>query len=308
MREIHRSSFPTFALEAAALAAVLTIAGCGASGSSAPAALSAQVDAVASSQAKQPKLSSAQVKAIGQSVVTGVASSSEAMTVPGVTGAGGAYVRGSLPACVTESPNPPVDANGNGIPDDETYLFDCSAVGFFGGMASLEGTEVLVDTSNASVTSFTLTDENMVFASKLPKGPGFTETRNGTRSPSFSTSEITMAHDLTTVRTVTGDPSDTITDMSTLNFTTAGGAISPGQPLPSGTLAATGSLTWASGTTQYALTLKTPTALSYDATCSTPPRIVSGTVLATVADDGKTIGVISIVFSGCGKAPKITKI
>jgi hypothetical protein len=88
-----------------------------------------------------------------------------------------------------------------------------------------------------------------------------------------------------------------------LNFTPTG-MLAQGQPLPSGTITSTGTLTFVRGGDSRTFTVTTPTPLQYDATCSGPrrSRIKSGEVRWTLPSGAY----VSVVWSACGTRPTRT--
>jgi hypothetical protein len=103
----------------------------------------------------------------------------------------------------------------------------------------------------------------------------------------------------------------TASTKETIVFTAAAGATIPifGNP-PSGTLTVTGNRqvtqTLNGTTTTYGYAVATPTALTYDATCKTPPRIVAGQLQMTYTSAAGT-KTVTLTFTGCGIPPTVTK-
>ena len=149
------------------------------------------------------------------------------------------------PACVSVVPNPVVDTDNDGVPDNATYTFNCTKTRATGGTSSL------------------------------------------------------------TVARTSSDGSASIANSLSLSFTAdSGSSITQGQPLPSGTIAATGNYGWVRGSENYSFQVTTPTALRYDASCSSEFKITSGVLRATLQGTGAN-GFVRLTFNGCGVAPSV---
>ena len=204
--------------------------------------------------------------------------------------------------CVSASPQPPVDANGNGIPDNETYtLTNCTRPGWYGSTETFNGVFNITDTSQSGNTTWTRTVTNMNVAVSGGTGGSFSEVRNGTGNHTLnSPSQETIVRNFTIARTGSSGTAANITLAETVVFNAAGGAtIVPLKAPPSGTITVSGTRAVSSGSQSVTYTVATPTALSYDSTCQTPPRIVAGVLTLTP----QTGNPITLTFTGCGTPP-----
>ena len=116
---------------------------------------------------------------------------------------------------------------------------------------------------------------------------------------------LTLASNVTTVRTASGHPSIQVTHSLQLGFTPAvAGTLVMGSPLPSGTITSTGTLTFVRGSDSRTFTVTTPTPLEYDATCAGPrrARIKAGEVRWTLASGAY----VSVLWTACGVRPTRT--
>lgn len=253
-------------------------------------------------------LTAAQTQAIGDSVVSELGASTSSMTAASLVDQGSSVSAFAVqsatqpPACVTVSPNPPVDTDGDGVPDNATYTFNCTRTRITGGTTKVTGNATLGDPGvgfNLSLSSLT---------TEVKNGDGslsYTAVRNGTRAATGGSTQITLTHSLTVTRTTTGNPTATITNASNLGFTAASGSsIVQGQPLPSGTISASGSYGWVRGSENFNFQFSTPTQLTYDTGCSSDLKITAGVLKATLVGTG-TNGFIRITFNGCGLSPSI---
>ena len=211
------------------------------------------------------------------------------------------------PACVTITPSPLVDTDGDGVPDTATYTFDCSKTGMFFS-SSKTGTLTVNDPSSvAGVWGFD-SDANLTESrTNLTTGKTVTEVRKGSRSPRKTADQVVQSHNITVTRSVTDQPTATITNLwnYTFNATTAG-SIVMGQPLPAGTASLAGNWSFSrdAKTRTYSVTTISP--LQYDPSCVEPLKIVAGKIRGTLVNNSGE-GFIEITYNACGTAPTITK-
>lgn len=199
------------------------------------------------------------------------------------------------------------DSDGDGAPDDAVFTFAlpaCHFEHFRGGTLDLTGTITLSDpTPTAADFAWHALLADFTFKATNTDLETFTAVRNGTRDLTGNAEGLTLANSITTVRTASGHPSVQVTHNLQLNFTPAG-ALTPGEPLPSGTITSTGTLTFVRGGDSRTFTVTTPTPLQYDATCSGPrrARIESGEVRWTLPSGAY----VSVVWTACGSRPTRT--
>ncbi len=205
------------------------------------------------------------------------------------------------PACVSVVPNPVVDTDNDGVPDSATYTFNCNKTRVTGGTSSLTGSATLNDPG----TGFNLSVTELKSEFKNADGSlSSSSIRNGTRSVTGSSTQLSLNNSLTVART-SSDGSASIANSLSLSFTAdSGSSITQGQPLPSGTIAATGNYGWVRGSENYSFQVTTPTALRYDASCSSEFKITSGVLRATLQGTGAN-GFVRLTFNGCGVAPSV---
>ena len=202
--------------------------------------------------------------------------------------------------CVNVSPLPIVDANHNGIPDNETWTYtNCTRSGPVGSTETLNGKVNITDTSAGTTTSWVRTVTNLTdMLSGL--GVTFTDVLNGTAAHTLTNNSTVETVVRNFTNQVTGSASGLSGSASTtvgenILFTSAFGVtIAPLKNPPSGTLIITGKRKvttqisgGASTTSSYAIS--TPTGLFYDATCARPPRITAGTLQMTDTTTNKTV-------------------
>ena len=214
---------------------------------------------------------------------------------------------GAVP-CV--DPSSPTDSDGDGVPDDATYLFTappCRFTGWRGGQLDVVGSLRIQDPAPSSAgfgyegtltglrSRFTTGDANLIYD----------VTRNGTRTLSGSVSGLLLTADLQVIRTFAGHPDAAIDKQWTLSFTPAA-PLQINAPLPSGALDIAGTVDWTRGTEHFVMTVTTPTPLQYDASCTdTVQRIRAGEMQAA-GTFGELEGYVRVVWTECGSEPRFS--
>ncbi len=206
------------------------------------------------------------------------------------------------------SPSSAADSDGDGVPDDATYLFTappCRFTGWRGGTLDIVGSLRIQDPSTTSAGfgyDATLTGLRSRFTSADTKVI-YDVTRNGTRTLSGSVSGLLLTADLQVIRTFAGHPDAAVDKQWSLNFTPAT-SLQINAPLPTGTLDIAGTVDWTRGTEHHVLTITTPTPLQYDAGCTdTVQRISSGDLVAA-GTFGEEEGLVRVSWRGCGSEPQ----
>jgi hypothetical protein len=201
------------------------------------------------------------------------------------------------------------DTDGDGAPDNAVFTFAlpaCHFESFRGGTLDLTGTITLSDpTPSAADFAWHAALADYTFKVTNAQSETFTAVRNGTRDLTGNAAGLTLANNITTVRTASGHPSIQVTHNLQLDFTpAAGGTLAQGSPLPSGTISSTGTLTFVRGADSRTFTVTTPTPLQYDATCAGPrrARIRAGEVRWTLPSGAY----VSVVWTACGVRPTRT--
>jgi hypothetical protein len=187
----------------------------------------------------------------------------------------------SMLAIPCVSPSSPADSDGDGVPDDATYLFTappCDFTGWRGGKLDIVGSLRIQDPTPTGAGfgyEGTLTGLRSRFTSADGKVI-YDVTRNGTRTLSGSVTGLLLTADLQVIRTFAGHPDAAIDKQWALNFTPTT-PLQINAPLPSGSLDVAGTMDWTRGTVHFAMTVTTPTPLQYDASCAeTVQRIRAG--------------------------------
>jgi len=210
--------------------------------------------------------------------------------------------------CVT--PSSAADGDGDGVPDDATYLFTappCRFTGWRGGTLDVVGSLRLQDPAPSSAGfgyDGTLTNLRTLFISADGKTLQDVR-RNGTRTLSGSVSSLLLTSDLQILRTFTGHSDAAIDAQWTLNFT-PGTPLQINAPLPSGALDIAGTVDWTRGTEHYALTVTTPTPLQYDAGCTDTVQRIRAGDLHAAGTFGEIQGIVRVSWRDCGTEPRFS--
>jgi hypothetical protein len=216
----------------------------------------------------------------------------------------------SLGAAPCVNPSAAADSDGDGVPDDATYLFvapPCRFTGWRGGTLDIVGSLRIRDPSPTSA-GFGYEGTLTGLRSRFTNAGGdviYDVTRNGTRTLSGSVNGLLLSADLQVIRTFAGHPDAAIDKQWSLNFT-PGAPLQINAPLPSGTLDVAGTIDWTRGNEHFVITVTTPAPLQYDAACTdTVQRISAGEMHAT-GTFGEMDGFVRLVWTGCGSEPRFS--
>jgi len=201
--------------------------------------------------------------------------------------------------------------NSQGQVTDETITYALPACEFTGvlGIDSLAVTGTLeLLHPNPSVFAFSSKATNLEFA-YTASGVTSSETHNGTRQLTATSSLASESNDMTTVFVKAGAPAGTLNNSLALSFTpSSGSTLATGQALPSGSIQANGTIGWTSasaGATADTFTVSTITPLVYDPGCATTSAspFDSGQLKVVIAD-GSVTTYAHITWTDCG-APAV---
>lgn len=216
----------------------------------------------------------------------------------------------SIRAAPCVGPSVVTDSDGDGVPNDATYLFTappCRFTGWRGGTLDVVGQLRIQDPSPSNAGfgyEATLTGLRSRFTSADNKLI-YDITRNGTRSLSGSTAGLLLATELQIIRTFAGHPDAAVDKQWSINYTPAAPLLI-NQPLPSGSLDIAGTADWTRGNEHYVMVITTPTPLQYDASCAeTVQRIKAGELRAAGTFEDMD-GFVRIRWSKCGEEPRFT--
>lgn len=257
-----------------------------------------------------PALSQAQADSLGDVVVANVQNELDAATASAglgfVPGAGFSSPRLSPSTlCVPDiSPQPPVDSDGDRVPDSLRITFTDCVLGFGDHADTLRGTIDIVDpTPTATDHSLkqAFTDFARIFVDR--HGQTVSSTVNGSREAIRDSSELSQ-HDAdfrTDYVFGNGDMASDVRNWDVVFTTDVDGSIMRDAPLPDGTLTVDGTSTLTrNGATAFQLQATTTAPLHYDATCAERPRFDTGAITVQVVHRGTT-ATITIEFTACGQ-------
>jgi hypothetical protein len=216
----------------------------------------------------------------------------------------------SLVAEPCVNPSSAADSDGDGVPDDATYLFTappCRFTGWRGGTLDIVGSLRIQDPA-ATNAGFgydgTLTNLRTLFISADGKTLQDVR-RNGTRTLSGSVSGLLMTANLQILRVFPGHSDAAIDKQWSLNFTPAT-PLQINAPLPSGALDIAGTVDWSRDTDHYVLTITTPTPLQYDASCTDSVQRIRAGHLDAAGTFGEMEGVVRVTWRECGEEPRFS--
>ncbi|GEM47284.1 hypothetical protein [Deinococcus cellulosilyticus] len=207
------------------------------------------------------------------------------------------------PECVTASPDPTADADGDGLPDTVTYTYNCQKSGP-AGSNSVQGTLKFEDTQTAPAQGAKVTATSLTFSQKDASGNNVLyESRNGTRTASGTTTAISVGNDMTVVRQVSSQTAGTLKNKLQVAFQATAGTITA-KSLPAGTLEVSGNASWTQGDLNTDLNVTTVNPLQFDPGCASALKIVGGQLKATLTGSGPK-GYLNVTFGACGTEPSI---
>jgi hypothetical protein len=212
------------------------------------------------------------------------------------------------PAIPCVAPSTPADADGDGIPDDATYVFTappCRFTGWRGGTVDIVGSLQVQDPAPAGAGfgyDATLTTLRFRFTGPDPDVI-FDVERSGTQALSGSVNGLLLTSDLQLRRTFSGKPDANVDQQWTVNYTPAA-QLQINGPLNTGSLSFAGTFNWVRGDENLALTVTTPTPLHYNAACGdTVQRIDAGEMHLAGKFADNTDGFVRVRWTECGKDP-----
>jgi hypothetical protein len=211
------------------------------------------------------------------------------------------------PACVTITPDPISNSDGDAVPDSARFDYSACAFSRWNGTVtdSLSGTIDFIDPLPLAAslgvrhifTDFTRKRTNTAFPLR-----SFTAVHNGTRE--WGGNADTLGHTISNFVTVWTHPSGRTTthekDWLAKFTATTPGTISLITPLPAGQFTLNGTGSWATLNRSWSVVTTTATPLVYDPTCTVAPRFTAGEIDLVVTRNGEVVNV-SIVFTACGQ-------
>lgn len=210
--------------------------------------------------------------------------------------------------CVT--PSSPADADGDGVPNDASYIFTappCRYTGVRGFELDVVGQLRIVDPTpetagfGADITltglRFSLSAEN--------SDRNYSVTRNGTMALRGTTAGLELTAELQVIRTFTGLPDAAVEHVWTVGFDPEN-TLQINQALPSGSVTVSGTVGWTRGASEsFDLTITTATPLHYNASCAAVGQRFDAGELRVAGTFGNTPGYVRLLWEDCGDDPRI---
>ena len=212
----------------------------------------------------------------------------------------------ALDGCPSFSPDPPIDTDQDGVPDNALFTFDpqfCTTTDQT-GTSVVTGTVRVSDPASAAI-GFDLDINALRFAfTSASSSETLALSQDGTRSLRGSTSLLTLDEDFS-LGVAAGGQSVDLTAAHSASFTaeTPSSIVFDG-PLPNGTLDVSGNFQVTAPDGFFSLVLNTPVPLTYDASCGFDGDVVAG-VLRAAASSQQGAAAVQVTLNGCGVQPTV---
>jgi len=260
-------------------------------------------------------LSSTDAQTIGDDVASELGDLSDASSFDASTGlpfaataTGSANSLTPPPACITVSPTPPVNSDGDIVPDSMRLDYSNCEFSRANGniLDSLTGSIDFIDPL-PNTTSIGVRHRFIDFGLKRVVVPfplrTFSTVSNGVRE--WGGNADTLGHTITDFTTTvthaaSGRQSSHVRNWVGKFTADTAGTIAFGSPLPIGIWTVNGTGTWATGNRSWSVTTQTVTPMHYDPTCNVAPQLDSGEVALTVTRNNQSVSV-TITFTACGQ-------
>jgi hypothetical protein len=258
-----------------------------------------------------PLLSRAQADSMGDAMVASAQSELDAVTATGVgtfafgpPASGVTASQSSTDGCFpTVSPTPPLNSDGDPVPDSVRLEWTSCVITFRRGSDMISGAIDIVDptpTTTDRARRQRFIDFNRTFTTEMGRMRSIT--LNGVRLILADADQIVFA-DSVGSDFVFGDGStaSSAPEWAAVFTADVAGSIVHDFGLPNGTLKIDGSSTWTrrDGVT-YALQVSTPTPLHHNASCADRPKFDAGELVVVATKDGAT-STVTIDFTACGQ-------
>ncbi|NNG15186.1 MAG: hypothetical protein HKM89_01810 [Gemmatimonadales bacterium] len=212
----------------------------------------------------------------------------------------------ALDGCPSFSPDPPIDTDQDGVPDNALFTFDpqfCTTTDQT-GTGVITGSVRVSDPVSAAI-GFDLDINALRFAfTSASSSETLTLSMDGTRSLRGSSSLLTLDEDFS-LGVEAGGQSVDLDAAHSVSFTaeTPASIVFDG-PLPNGTLDLSGNFQVVAPDGFFSLVLNTPVPLTYDASCGFEGDVVAG-VLRAAASSQQGAAAVEVTLNGCGVQPTV---
>jgi hypothetical protein len=203
----------------------------------------------------------------------------------------------------------PADTDGDGVPDDATYIFTappCRFPDVRGFTLDVVGQLRLVDPAPETAGFGAVVDfTNFRFTLTAEDADrNYSVTRNGRVTLTGSPAGMELSSEMQILRTFTGLSDAAVEHVWTVGFDPEA-TLQINQPLPSGTVTIAGTVNWTRGDETFELTLATVTPLHYNAACADTGQRFDDGELTVSGTFGETPGTVHIGWGDCGDDPNI---
>jgi hypothetical protein len=206
------------------------------------------------------------------------------------------------PECVTRSPDPVVDSDGDHVPDFVQITYDDCVHSRGDASVTVNGV-IEVSDRNPSTPDHSIKWEIVDLTRAVTIRERTTESvENGIKLVSASAS--LLEHQLVDFRTdvtfPSGETASHEKDWATTFTADVEGTIARRARLPSGTWVIDGTSSWTHGQRSSSLDVSTLEPLHFNASCDVRPRLDAGT-LRMVVTRGDRTGTVTIEYTACGQ-------
>ena len=214
-------------------------------------------------------------------------------------------------ACGVPSQNPPVDTDGDGVPDNFSITFAVPACQFSDATSTYDVTGVLSISDPQPGTASMALDfglQNFKITFNGSTASGYVS-RNGSASVSASQTGLYQSATWTDNAVITGVTSASDNIQWTNSFTAAQGqSITPGRSLPDGAFSPSGSVSFQQGNRVATFSVTTIDPLQYSASCAAGVQqgtsaspFTSGHIRVAVSNQ-QNAGYADITYTSCNSA------
>lgn len=209
--------------------------------------------------------------------------------------------------CVTASS--PADTDGDGVPDDATYIFTappCRFADVRGFTLDVVGQLRVVDPAPGTAGFGAVVDFTNFRFSLIANDAdrNYSVTRNGRVTLTGAPTGLELNSEMQVLRTFSGLSDAAVEHVWTLGFQPEA-TLQINQPLPSGAVTVAGTVNWTRGDETFELTVTTITPLHYNAACEASGQRFDSGELAVSGTFGETPGSVHIGWGSCGDDPNI---
>lgn len=212
----------------------------------------------------------------------------------------------ALDGCPSFLPDPPIDTDQDGVPDNALFTFDpqfCTTTDQ-NGTSVVTGSVRVSDPASVAVGyDLDINDLQLTFTSATNSGD-FGLSMDGTRSLRGSSTLITLDEDFSLGVTAGGQSASVMAGHSVTFTAESGSNIVFDSPLPNGTISLSGSFQAVAPDAFFNLVLSTPVPLSFDASCGFDGDVVAG-VIRAAASSGQGAAAVQLTLNGCGVDPTV---